>query len=150
MAFEASWSDVEPVQAALDKCGKELKTVSIPPLLNWDNPTVELVDWLCQYNNDHPEKMISVAGFDAQQPWHDIGYLKPFIVDVLPSSSALPLLENLYQCHGAAFSNLDEFRKYGRLNHFPKPTKEEHRHCLQGIAELDDLLQKHQSSPKVH
>ncbi len=157
IAFEFSWSDMEPVEAALARCAGGTQEDPVPSFrdtgvggtMGMDSAIVELMDWACAYNRSHPDDTVHVAGFDGQQPWHDMRHLVPALERRLSEPEARAVVRNLHSCHGARFESREQYRAYGVKNHFPVPTPEEHTHCLRGLAQTTQALEDTPVDPRV-
>lgn len=98
--------------------------------------TRDLLVWLCQYNEAHPDDPVIFAGFDAQQPWDDIAALRAFLEETAPAD-APTLLDGLSSCDGVSSASASEYY----MTEWEDPYPEADRiACDDGIEALDTYL----------
>jgi erythromycin esterase len=98
--------------------------------------TRDLLSWLCQYNEAHPDDPVIFAGFDAQQPWDDIAALRAFLEGAAPAD-APALLDGLSSCDGVSSATASEYY----MTEWEEPYPEADLiACEDGIDDLDKYL----------
>ena len=79
--FESSWIDAEPVADYVRTCEGDAATAIQGLFGVWENEAVlDLVEWMCSYNREHPDDPVHFYGFDVQaQGGADIAALRDFM-----------------------------------------------------------------------
>lgn len=136
-AMETPRTDAERLGAFIDTCeGDSVHALAGIFSVFSDANTQALVEWLCQYNQDHPEDKVRFFGFDIQQPWDDAPELKGFLHDVAPED-APALIDGLAPCSGIDATSRGEYFDVDWLLPFPL---EQYEACLSGLDALDAFL----------
>lgn len=107
-----------------------------------DNHTKALVEWLCQYNQDHPVDKVRFFGFDMQQPWDDAPELKGFLNALAPADAAA-LIDGLAPCSGIDATSRKQYFDVDWLLPYPL---EQYEACLSGLDALDAFLAANQAA----
>jgi erythromycin esterase-like protein len=74
----------------------------------WEVSTPPVLQWLCQWNVDHPNDRVHAMGFDIHQPWYDYPAIKAYLEVVAPAQAA-GLTDGMYLCLGAKYASQEEF-----------------------------------------
>lgn len=69
----------------------------------WDVSTPEILRWLCEYNQAHPDDPVRASGFDIRQPWTDVPALRQYVETHDPEGA--PLLSGLDTCLGVGYAD---------------------------------------------
>ncbi len=106
-AFESPWEDAELVANYVQSCiqgqpSDTARNVIVRGLFGvWaSEETMQLVEWMCSYNQENPNDPVSFFGFDIQQPWQDGPALFDFLRQAAPMD-AEPLITQVSICNGA-------------------------------------------------
>ncbi len=96
--------------------------------------TLSLVNWLCQFNQAHPDDRVSFHGIDGNQPWHDSLAIQAFLAQTAPADA--PALEaGIAVCDGVGYSSDTEYYLAGAdLTPFPQAALDA---CGKGLSDLD-------------
>ena len=100
---------------------------------------LELVAWMCSYNQLHPEDPVSFWGFDIQQPWHDSRLLLDFIEQSVTSVAGLT--DGLERCNGYGYTDSVEY--------YQDPdsrvvTQADHSACQEALDGIENFFDEHQ------
>lgn len=98
-----------------------------------------LYQWLCQYNQAHPNDKVTVHSVDPQKPWQDAATLRAYLhsISTTVEDEFSPVLEA--NCFGAADADQLEWAfspatsAYFTTGTLPEP---QHQACLAGIQSL--------------
>jgi erythromycin esterase len=99
--------------------------------------TGDLVKWMCEYNQMHPNDPVQFVGFDAQQPWDDVPELKDFLTKAAPAD-ADGLLSALAKCDGYGFASATDYYTSGAFN--KAYADADLQSCTAGLDALDAYL----------
>lgn len=94
----------------------------------WGNQSVlDLVEWMCAWNRDHPDDPVRFTGFDTQQPWDDFPAIRSAIS--LAGSEAARRFEALSVCEGSDATSVVEYYRgpWGQI------TPSENNACIAAI-----------------
>jgi hypothetical protein len=105
-AFESPWSDAELVKEYVETCEGDSRNAVVGGLFPaWECETVlEMVEWMCEYNQAHPDDPVGFWGFDIQQPWDDGPLLVSYVDDNVESPTEL--IEGIERCNGATYASV--------------------------------------------
>ncbi len=132
VGIETEFTDAEGADAWIRTCAGDPRQVVREHIREtWhDATTVELLEWLCAFNQAHPEDPVTLIGFNNMQPWHDTAALLGFVREHMPDEldRLTPALDG---CFGAAAGSSQAFREQ-HDDDDPTPMLQ---HCL----DTDDL-----------
>ena len=77
VALEGFWQDAEHVRTYLETC-QDLTPAMSPGLtfaVWFSDSSADFLQWLCAFNEDHPEDPVSFFSVDVQEPWRDMQWL---------------------------------------------------------------------------
>lgn len=108
VAFESPWAGLLPatmfVKSGIGTSRSALQSITPP----FRSPEVlELLDWLRQFNVDHPNDKAFFFGFDEQELGSDFAKLSSFLNNAAPADSAA-LLANIQICGGTSEEKLNQ------------------------------------------
>ncbi len=108
VAFETPWGVGRNVAEYVDTCVGTPEEAAQNLAGYWrDEAIVGLLEWLCEWNAANPEDPVVFIGFDTQQPWTDIAYMRAVYNQVAPQ--AVLFAEALEVCPGAGSGTAAEF-----------------------------------------
>lgn len=127
--FESPWIEAERVALYVETCDGDAGEALRGLVGVWRNESVlELVDWMCAYNREHPDDPVAFYGFDHQQGWHDAPALKQLLVSFgIPAGS--PRVAGLDACEGATAGSA---RSYFAGRQVPV-SLERHQRCMDAL-----------------
>ncbi len=107
VAFEGSWSTGLHTQAYVEEgVGTSVMALSGLTFGAWFNPpTLELLEWLAAYNEEHPDDRVHIWGFDVQNQPGDGAFLREHVAP-LAIGGASAIVAALDVCLGARFDSL--------------------------------------------
>lgn len=135
-AWETAWHDARRVDAYVQTCEGDLRRAMVDGLFQvWlDESTVELFEWMCEWNREHPDDRVHFSGWDSQNPWADARLLREAIVR---EGGEARLAGGLASCRGADATDRDAFIAAHRAAGSPAISRAEHAACMTGLAELE-------------
>ena len=113
----------------------------------WRDPNVrELLTWLCQYNQAHPQDKVTFLGFDIQEPWKSAPAVDAFVKAVAPAEAAR--VQPLFQCLGVSKTNASEFFASAEFaDHYAgRRNTTAHASCLAGLTDLESWIAANSAS----
>jgi erythromycin esterase-like protein len=96
---------------------------------------VDLVEWMCDWNEAHPTDPVRFFGFDVQQPWQDGPALSAFLSDVAPNSETL--IAGMAGCDGATYTSEDDYWRDRPADGSVAITRAEFDTCITGLDAID-------------
>lgn len=88
VAFEAPWTSSLITTKYVENCQGDLKSAQMGLVFGawYDQSVGDLLQWLCQFNQQHPKDKVTLFGFDIQNPSKgDKVYLSKFFQKVDPN-----------------------------------------------------------------
>jgi hypothetical protein len=146
--FETPWKDAELVSDYVATCRGNAKKAIRDGLFGvWANRVVlDLVEWMCQWNQRNPNDKLVFFGFDAQQPWDDARALK----QLLESTGGSPLVAGLGQCDGAnSASSADYYSTHGYPSFSGTIRPADFAACLSALDAVDAFLARREKHGDV-
>ena len=142
-AFETPWPDADLVGDYVSSCnGDPFDVVSRGLFGVWANRSVlELVQWMCRWNLNHPDDPVSFFGFDVQQPWDDGPRLREFLRVAAPNRAA-KLSLGIDGCDGVNSGTAEEY--YSNPPSWPLPAAEVAR-CMAGLDAIDQFMEENRA-----
>lgn len=145
LAFESYWTSAEQVAAYVDTCeGDPVELVKSSLIYSWAGQSVaDLIEWMCGYNQAHPDDPVQFAGFDIQQPWHDGPKLAAFLNEVAPEVAA-GFTEGIARCWCGATSSYDDCAvwKAGQSG----LDEADHAACMAALDGAESWLSEHETA----
>jgi erythromycin esterase len=140
-AFESPRTDAEKTASYVATCQGTPEQALRGLFSVWGNSsTRDLVTWMCQWNQQHPQDPVRLYGFDIQQPWDDGHALRAF----LPRVGQAGLLAGIAACEGATAESADAY--YATHPQGPPPiTAAQNQACLDGVAAIDEAFAAHEA-----
>jgi erythromycin esterase-like protein len=136
LAFESNWTPAENINAYVQSCQGDPAQLVVDNLLyTWTGQSVsDLVEWMCLYNQEHPDDPVHFYGFDVQQTWLDgpalVSYLEQVVPDLADEFAA-----GVAQCRcTTSNSHADCVALYGELG---KITDEELQLCVGAVEDVE-------------
>ncbi len=137
-AFESPWHDAEQVREFVETChGDAFHPVTRGLFGVWAAQSVrELVEWMCAFNQTHPDDPVTFWGFDIQQPWDDGRLLFEYLARAVPPHSPW-FSEDIELCNGVGYESAYDYYTDpdGRAI-----TEDDHQACLDGLARLEGFF----------
>ncbi len=102
----------------------------------WDRSTPALLQWLCDYNQEHPADPVSVIGADIREPWDLFRELEAFFGAAAPAD-AMGLLDGMRTCLGVGHADRRAFFEDPTVQGYFAGTatpQAEHDACVAGTA----------------
>ncbi|MDH3253987.1 MAG: erythromycin esterase family protein, partial [Acidobacteriota bacterium] len=136
--FESPWVEAERVATYVESC-EGFAVNAIGGLFGvWQNESVrDLVEWMCEYNQDHPEDPVYFYGFDHQQAWDDAPRLKSYLIQFGVGESNKKV-KRLDSCEGATSGSVS---RYFATRRTPIPP-EQHERCLDALNRTWKFLER--------
>ena len=134
-AIESHWASGEKANQYVQTCAgspKEAIDLHIPV---WQSEElVDLVQWMCEWNQEHPDDRVHYFGFDIQLPNLDGPGLISFLGQIgIPQSH--PWVAGIRQCEGVT------------VNHYPEPIPAAvHEQCMAALTEIEGHFQSNRQS----
>ncbi|MBN1947070.1 MAG: erythromycin esterase family protein [Bradymonadales bacterium] len=109
-AIESPWEDADQVADYVRTCqGDPSRAISEGLFGVWAGQRMlELVEWMCAWNTEHPDDPVHFFGFDIQQPWDDGPALMAFLTRVA-GDQAEPFNQGILRCEGASFASAESY-----------------------------------------
>src|SRR5215831_3292464 len=140
-AFETPRTDALATGAYVATCNGTLEQALGGLFPVWANTSVrDLLAWMCQWNQQHPQDPAAFYGFDIQQPWDDGRALRRF----LPQIGATSLAAGIAQCDGASFDSANAYFQ-AHPNGPANITPAQNQSCLDGLRAIDDYFSAHEN-----
>jgi erythromycin esterase len=141
--IESSWHDAELVADYVATCGGSAEYAVTEGLFTvWASETVrDLAEWMCNFNQLHPDDPVAFWGFDIQQPWYDGGQLLAFLeaADVEVPGAELGILS----CNGVGYdSSLDYYSDPGSQ----EVSQADWTRCNTALDTVEAYFDEHQES----
>jgi erythromycin esterase-like protein len=131
-AFETPWPNADRVGKYVETCDGSASEALRGIFGVWQSTeTVELVEWMCDWNRSHPKKKDKLVffGFDVQQPAQDGTALIAFLERIGVGASD-PRVVDITACDGVT-----------RPTFYPDPIPEaNNQQCLRGLSAVDQLF----------
>ena len=108
-AFESPWTDAEIVKNYVDTCEGSPTDAVLGGLFGvWaSRSVVEMVEWMCAYNQTNPGDPVTFWGFDIQQPWDDGPLLVSYVQEAIPDPAWIVF--GLLRCNGATSTSAADY-----------------------------------------
>jgi erythromycin esterase len=107
----------------------------------WANTsTRDVLTWMCHWNQQHPQDLVTFYGFDIQQPWDDAKALRMF----LPQIGATSLVAGIADCDGASYDSEAAYYQ-AHPNGPANITAQQNQSCLDGVRAIDDYFTAHEN-----
>lgn len=138
-AFESPRTAAELVTEYVDTCAGDAFDAIEDGLFGvWANRSVlELVEWMCDWNRDHPSDRVEFHGFDTQQPWIDPGNLRLFVARLL-GAAGNPWINGLALCDGALATSEEN---YWSVHRGTPITPSQNRTCLSTVDAVQEWVE---------
>jgi len=109
-ALESDWEDVEAAAAYVATCqGDPADVVRDHLRLVWhDQSTADLLQWLCEWNQDHPGDEVAFFGFNTANAWYDGPALVAF-AEVQMKAEAKVVVPGIQRCEGATSTSEEDY-----------------------------------------
>jgi imidazolonepropionase-like amidohydrolase/erythromycin esterase-like protein len=150
LVFESAWGVDDAMQGFFASDRAE-PTQDESFFLNafYSRETIELLKWIREFNRQHPDDPIRVAGYQPEQPVTDFEAFWTYS-RLSKQAAAAKLDEPLKTCKagpGLYKGNLDFFRKLYESRRVGKPTytDEERSACLAGLDAMDAFITRNQA-----
>jgi erythromycin esterase len=141
-AFESPWSDADLVKAYVETCEGDARTAVVDGLFGvWACETVlEMVEWMCEYNQAHPDDPVTFWGFDIQQPWDDGPLLMSYVTANVENPGEL--IEGIERCNGATYESASA---YDMDPDAMVVDEEDHAACLAALDSVESYFDDHEA-----
>jgi len=141
-AFETPWTDAEQVKDYVDTCeGSALGAVLNGLFGVWSSRSVlEMVEWMCAYNQANPDDPVTFWGFDVQQPWDDGPLLVSYVEDAVPNADGF--VAGLLRCNGASYASAAD---YYRDPDAAVVDEEDHTACVAALDAVRSYFDDHEA-----
>jgi len=139
LAFESNWLPAQSIDAYVQTCdGDPVELVKEHLIYTWAGQSVaDLIQWMCEYNQEHQDDPVHFMGVDVQQTWLDGAAIMAFL-ELAPPAEAEPLMAGIAECRCTTSpSHADCKEVYGELG---KITDDEKQTCLDALAAVDTWL----------
>lgn len=135
-AWETAWHDARRVDAYVQTCTGDLRGAMVDGLYQvWlDESVVDLFEWMCAWNREHPDDRVHFSGWDSQNPWADARSLREAIAR---EGGDARLAEGLATCRGADATDRDAFFEAYRAAGSPAIPQADHAACMAGLAAIE-------------
>jgi erythromycin esterase len=145
LAWETPWAEAQAVADYVATCqGQPEEVVAKNMTYTWAAQSVaDLVEWLCEYNQEHPDDPVRFYGFDIQQPYID-GPTLVALMDSHQDEETSLLAAGIGQCVCAQTSSNAECKEF-KAN-FGSPVAQTHEACLDALAGVNLWLDNHAAS----
>ena len=131
-AFESPWPNADRVARYVESCDGPAERALGGLFGVWQSTeTRELVEWMCEWNRNHPKKKDKLVffGFDVQQPAQDSAALFQFL-ERIGIDSDDPRVVDITACDGVRGPTK-----------FPNPIPDPvHQQCVRGLDAIDQLF----------
>ncbi|MBW1881001.1 MAG: erythromycin esterase family protein, partial [Deltaproteobacteria bacterium] len=106
-----------------------------------DESVAEVAQWMCAWNQAHPDDPVYFTGFDVQQGWDDGRRLRDFLIRAVPAK-ADPLYAGLDHCTGVGFPNADAWYASAEAGavYSGQMDAEQHAGCMTALDEVAALF----------
>ena len=125
-AIETHWAAGEKANQYVQTCQGDPKEAIDLHMSVWHSQElIDLVQWMCEWNQTHPDDRVHYFGFDIQLPDLDAAGLIAFLGRIgIPQRHAW--VEGIRQCEGVT------------RNHYPDPIPAEvHQQCMAALTAID-------------
>ena len=140
-SIESPWDDAKLVgDYVATGAGDSFTAVTTGLYSVWASQSMlEMVEWMRQWNVDHPDDPVAFFGFDIQQPWDDGPAIMSFFSDYLPDQ-AEALNAGIATCDGVSSTSCwDSSNADGGVG----MSEEEYKACLDALNAAEATLQEH-------
>lgn len=144
LAFESYWTPAENIEAYVQNCQGDPAQLAVENLIHsWTGQSVaDLIEWMCQYNQEHPDDPVHFHGFDIQQTWLDGPALVSFLEKTAPDK-AEDFATGIALCRcTTANSHADCKALYSELGQI---TDEELQTCVDGVEEVETWFDENEA-----
>lgn len=134
LAFESNWTPAQNIEAYVQTCAGDPGQLVVDNLLyTWTGQSVaDLIEWMCKYNQTHPDDPVHFFGFDIQQTWLDGPALMAFL-DLVAPDMAEEFNAGIAKCRCTTSpSHADCVALYGELG----PVSDEELDACTGALEV--------------
>ncbi|TNF24869.1 MAG: erythromycin esterase family protein [Deltaproteobacteria bacterium] len=143
VAFETTWARADAVNAYVASCDGDLLDTLVELWPVWRSREVEeLLVWLCEYNQAHPEDPVGFFGFDVQEAWTDAPPLVAYVDEVIPDPTAFD--EAIAGCPYVGYTERFPGATYWVYDH-PVPENGEFLTCVHALDELEAYFTEHEA-----
>lgn len=135
-AWETAWHDARRVDAYVQTCEGDLRGAMVDGLFQvWlDESAVDLFEWMCAWNREHPDDRVHFSGWDSQNPWADARLLREAIAR---EGADTGLADGLATCRGADATDRGAFIAAHRAAGSPAISRADHAACMAGLAAIE-------------
>ena len=144
MAFESNWTPALDIEEYVQTCDGDPAAIVVDNLLyTWTGQSVaDLVQWMCEYNQAHPDDKVHFFGFDVQQTWLDGAALMTFLDQVAPDMAA-DHNAGIAKCRCTTSpTHADCVALYGELGPI---SDEEQQACAAALTDVETWLDEHEA-----
>ncbi len=141
-AFESPWTDAELVKHYVDTCEGSAADAVLGGLFGiWGSRSVvEMLQWMCAYNQTNPDDPVTFWGFDIQQPWDDGPLLVSYVEEAVPNTDELVV--GLFRCNGASSASVADY--YTDPN-AQVVEEEDHTACVAALDAVQSYFDDHEA-----
>ena len=144
LAFESYWTPAKSIEAYVQTCEGDLIDVTVENLIKgWTGQSVaDLIQWMCEYNQAHPDDPVHFVGYDIQQTWLDGPALMSFLELAAPDV-AEDFNEGIAKCRCTTSETHDDCSAlYGELGLI---SDEEKMGCLDALGIVETWMNEHET-----
>lgn len=143
VAFETPWAAAFSATQYVATC-QGRATEAVRGLFGvWQaTSVVEMLEWLCEFNRNHPQDPVRFYGFDIQQPADAASHLRGFFQRAAPGDGAR-LMSAVSHCFGVRYGSENEFHEsleYQRFLRGQPLSQADHDRCRRGLTQLSEYL----------
>lgn len=141
IALESNWAASEPLADYVQTCEGTLSDLMLNRTLERAYATTELeelIQWMCEWNQMHPDDRVQFSGFDVREPWSDSTKLRGVLQTAGTETEAIR--SGLLRCIAKDASTESEYHALfsgGPIPHTPK----DHSACIDALDEVDTWLE---------
>ena len=149
VGYESPWFDVQVAQAYVESCkGASPEAMSDGFLWVWEDVALQhMMEWMCGWNQAHPDDPVTLWGWDNQQPWHDGPLLDAYFARAAPADAAA-LSAGISTCLSVDRGDANGFYYSSDYDEYYVTGVDEadHAACMAGLAAIEDYFDSNEAA----
>ncbi|MEQ1565072.1 MAG: erythromycin esterase family protein [Myxococcota bacterium] len=88
VGYESPWEDILAAQKYVRTCRGSSDDALQEFLWVWEDIALrDMLEWMCEWNEEHPDDPVTIWGWDNQQPWDDGPLLDAYFAESAPADA---------------------------------------------------------------